>query len=247
MMNELKYELIRMRTLRSTWIISALAILQALGFVTLFALVGRGQNYVATEPTRFESMIGFILVPFFVVLVSVIAAQAFGHDYRHGTIRVTLSTFPRRGRFLTARAGLVIAYAVVWSLVTIAAVAAAVELYRSTTGGMNMDTVYVGAAKFTAVVVMYCIIVMSLTVLFRSMPIGLVAPMISFSFLEYIVLALTYDWDWVGRVLPSTNAIGWASTTDSGWGIEGATPLPMLVLAMILGAAATTKFLKADA
>lgn len=247
MMNELKYELIRMRTLRSTWIISALALLQALGFVTLFALVGRGQGYVPTEETRFESLIGFILVPFFVVLVSVVAAQAFGHDYRHGTIRVTLSTFPRRGRFLAARAGLVIAYAILWSVITIVAVTAAVELYQSSTGGINMDSVFEGGFKFTAVVAMYCSIVMSLTVLFRSMPIGLVTPMISFSFLEYLVLALTYEWDWVGKILPSTNAIGWASNPGFGWGGEGATPVPMLVIAVLLGAAATTKFIKADA
>ena len=246
MKSEIVYELRRIRSLRSTWVISALAVGQAVGFVSLFAWVGGMNRYEPQATTRFESLIGFILIPFFVVLVSVLAAQAFGHDYRHRPIRVTMSTFPRRAPFLAARTLIVSGVSVLLSLIAIGATSGITELMRSSTGGIDWNSVLTAGSKFLAIVVMYCVIVMSLTIIFRSMPIGLVAPMISFSFLEYLVVALTFKWEWVQSVLPSVNAIAWASDDTSGWGATNASPLPMLVLTVVLGVSASWKFLNRD-
>lgn len=246
MKSEIVYELRRIRSLRSTWVISLLAVGQAVSFVSLFAWVGGMNRYEPQETTRFESLIGFILIPFFVVLVSVLAAQAFGHDYRHGTIRVTMSTFPRRGPFLVARTAVVLAAALLLSLIAILSTASVTELMHASTGGIDWNSVLTAGGKFLAIVVMYCVIVMSLTVIFRSMPIGLVTPMISFSFLEYIVVALTFRWEWVQSILPSVNAIAWASDDTSGWGATNASPLPMLVVTLAVALTAAWKFLKRD-
>ena len=246
MKSELRYEFRRIRTLRSTWIIALLAIGQALGFVSLVAWVGGMNEYGTIEPTQFESLIGFILIPFFVVLVSVLAAQAFGHDYRHGTIRVTMSTFPRRGPFLAARVLLVLMVSVFLGLIAIAGTSLVTELLKATTGGIVWNSVLIAGSKFLAIMVMYCLIVMALTVLFRSMPIGLVVPMITFTFLEYIILAVTSRVEWISDVLPSVNAIAWATDSTSGWGRTDASPLPMLIVAVALSVAASWKFLKRD-
>lgn len=246
MKSEIVYELRRIRSLRSTWVISALAVGQAVGFVSLFAWVGGMNRYEPQATTRFESLIGFILIPFFVVLVSVLAAQAFGHDYRHGTIRVTMSTFPRRAPLMTARVLVVLGATLSLSLLAIGSTSLITELMRSSTGGIDWGSVVTAGSKFLAVVLMYCIIVMSLTVIFRSMPIGLVTPMISFSFLEYIVAAMTYKWEWVQSILPSLNAISWTSTDSAGWGVTNASPLPMLVVTGVLGTVAAWKFLTRD-
>ncbi|MEY2635281.1 MAG: hypothetical protein RIS75_1221, partial [Actinomycetota bacterium] len=123
MIAALRYEWRRLSSIRSTWIITAISFAQAVGFIWLFAsftgtlLSGDGQA-ITPQPTDFRTIIPFIFLPFFPLIVSTLAGQAFGHDYRHGTIRLTLSNFPNRGQILLARVGLLLGFVTALSVVT---------------------------------------------------------------------------------------------------------------------------------
>jgi ABC-type transport system involved in multi-copper enzyme maturation permease subunit len=72
-------------------------------------------------------------------VASAIGAQAFGHDFRYGTIRPTLLVFPRRGQVL---AGKVMAASLLSAAVALVASAASIALLLGLTswdGGVFAD------------------------------------------------------------------------------------------------------------
>ncbi len=108
MIKALRYEWRRIRTIRSTWMLSLLAVVSS-GVIA----------YVMAEiqiPTSF-SRGGYLQVlsaPRYLspILVALIGIFAFGHEYRHGTIRASLTALPRRTALYTAKI-LVVAF---WAL-----------------------------------------------------------------------------------------------------------------------------------
>ncbi len=116
MTSALKYEWARLTTLRSTWWISAGAILIGVGFTFFVAmviqlntpveLVGRPDK----EYSRFildAAMTQFSNVdPMFYLLayvVAILGVLAWGHEYRHGMIRATLTAVPNRTAVFSAK------------------------------------------------------------------------------------------------------------------------------------------------
>lgn len=111
---ELLYERRRMTTVRSFWIVVLLFVGAAVGFAWLFAATI--DEATARDVVQIHTQLGW-------VLVLVIGAMAIGPEYTHGTIRLALTEFPRRGRLFAAKAGVgatiiaclgVLAWAVGW-------------------------------------------------------------------------------------------------------------------------------------
>ena len=99
MTDALSYEWLRLRTLRSTWWLSGLA-LAATGLLALTAL---GQH---DKPLTIEDYGNVITQPglfFSSIFLSLIATFAMGHEYRYGTIRPTLCAVPRRSHLMAAK------------------------------------------------------------------------------------------------------------------------------------------------
>ena len=102
----LAYELVRIRTIRSSWALSALALsITLIGAVgstlspvgggdTANPLLGDQAAYAAvlTAPTQFTPL-----------LMGLLGAFAFGHEYRYGTIRTALCVLPRRTTLAAAK------------------------------------------------------------------------------------------------------------------------------------------------
>lgn len=108
----LRYEWVRIRTLRSTYWITALAVVLAVGISFLmamgfsFALASGDEDPTLTGvlgpaiATQFAAVTG----PYFVAyLLGIIGVFAWGHEYRHGTIRATLTAVPSRSSAWTAK------------------------------------------------------------------------------------------------------------------------------------------------
>ncbi|MEQ4205359.1 ABC transporter permease [Actinopolymorpha sp. B17G11] len=117
MIDALRFEWVRMRTLRSTYWLTGLALLLSAAVAGIIAWVMRddpidaGQaGVILTGGTAFSPL------PFTAVFMGIIGVFAFGHEYRHGTILSTLTAAPRRTALVVAKC-VVLA---VWSFVAAA-------------------------------------------------------------------------------------------------------------------------------
>jgi ABC-2 type transport system permease protein len=118
----LAFEWRRMRSLRDTWMLLALLV----GFALLADLavgVGKFRQPMDAEGVAFHVVQRDLIIRWLVA--AAIGAQAFGHDFRYGTIRPTLLAFPRRGQLL---AGKVMAASLLGAAAALAASAASVAL-----------------------------------------------------------------------------------------------------------------------
>jgi ABC-2 type transport system permease protein len=124
----LAFEWRRMRSLRDTWALVALLV----GFALLADLavgVGQFRQPMDAEGVAFHVVQRDLIIRWLVA--AAIGAQAFGHDFRYGTIRPTLLAFPRRGQLL---AGKVMAASLLGAAAALAASAASVALLLALTG-----------------------------------------------------------------------------------------------------------------
>jgi ABC-2 type transport system permease protein len=118
----LAFEWRRMRSLRGTWVLIALMV----GFALVADLavgLGKFREPVDAKGVAFHVVQRDLIVRWLVA--AAIGAQAFGHDFRYGTIRPTLLAFPRRGQLL---AGKVMATSLLSAAAALAASAASTAL-----------------------------------------------------------------------------------------------------------------------
>lgn len=114
----LRYEWARLRTLRSTWWLSIGSLVAGIGFTLIGSLVIRvnvrgdelnGQHldgdmarfFVDAAMTQFSNVDGmFYLLAYVAAIMGVLA---WGHEYRHGMIRATLTAVPQRPAVFAAK------------------------------------------------------------------------------------------------------------------------------------------------
>ncbi|WP_310962336.1 hypothetical protein [Nocardioides terrisoli] len=128
MRDALAYELVRIRTIRSTWWLTGTAIVIGLAITTLMSwAIGHdfGQHGTSADDLR---GLGPIVVtqlaatgqlPSLVAfLMAMVGIFAWGHEYRHGMIRASLTALDSRTAFWIAKYAVCVAWAVAVSLVT---------------------------------------------------------------------------------------------------------------------------------
>lgn len=124
MIAALKYEWLRIRTIRSTWWLSAIAVVFGVGLSFLVAM-GTSFSAAGSQPLTGDDqrMLGPAIItqfasfgaPHFVVyILAMIGVFAWGHEYRHGMIRATLTALSSRTASWAAKYVVV----AVWTLVT---------------------------------------------------------------------------------------------------------------------------------
>jgi ABC-2 type transport system permease protein len=106
MTDAIRYEWTRIRTIRSTYWLSAIAVLFGVGLSFLVAM-GTHFSFDSSQPPSRGDLRGFgagvatqfawFGVPYFVgYILAMISVFAWGHEYRHGMIRATLTAVPDR-------------------------------------------------------------------------------------------------------------------------------------------------------
>jgi ABC-2 type transport system permease protein len=110
----LRYEWVRIRTVRSTWVLTILSLL----FTGLIAgLTAGGANAQTNVQGLAEALTaGSALTP---LLMGLIGVFAFGHEYRFGVIYSTLTAVPLRSAVAAAKALMVMAWAAVVAVVCV--------------------------------------------------------------------------------------------------------------------------------
>ena len=106
MTDALRYEWMRIRTIRSTWWLTAVTVLTGTAFALLISW-GISESFgsdAAPRPGELKILTPMIVghfsgdgAPFFVgFVIAMLGVFAWGHEYRHGMIRATLTALPSR-------------------------------------------------------------------------------------------------------------------------------------------------------
>lgn len=246
MSGPLRYEWVRISTVRSTWVLIGLGILVPLGFAVflswLVGNIGDQMNGPRGQGPESSSML-VIFLPIIAAILCTIGAASFGQEYRHGLIRLTLAQFPRRTPVFAAKALMVIAVIVVAAVLAILAVVAGEALGGLIAGtGLTWDSAAVSGLGLRALlyVVIFVLIAFAITALTRNQPVGIIVPIVLATIAESIVstIAAVQGWDWMSWVLPFTGALnGVGGEGPEAWGhlaVFGAWFLALAIPAWLL-------------
>lgn len=232
MTRELSYEWVRAATIRSSF---------------GFPLAGALLTWVITviflwDPAEgsdipLTSLVGSVYSPLTALLVTIPFAQAFGQEYRDGTMRLTLSEFPDRTKVFLSKLIVPALITVVTAVVTVGGVALIALVMQAPVSGFGEIPVLMFRAAGYSVI--WGLLVAAVTVLTRNMAAGIAGVLVWGLILEQIFGALLPDG--VGRWLPVSRGTQWFQTGDG----EGA--LVFLVAALLFTAGAYVKFTRTDA
>jgi ABC-2 type transport system permease protein len=235
----LSYERVRATTLKSTYVFPLIGAAVAWAASILFIAQGADVDEVAVN-----EFIGQAFTPISAVFLTIPFAQAFGHEYRDGTIRLALSEFPRRTQLFTAKLVVPAVIAFIGTLITVGGIALIAALgpsfgYVDITG---FDSLFGVAFREAVFVVLWGLLVSAITALTRNMAAGIAGVLIWGLIAENLLAVFLVDRvPAIVDLLPIGLGFGWVQT--------GQTNLifPMLGAAVILTAASYFKFVRADA
>ncbi|MEN9923252.1 MAG: hypothetical protein RIS09_766 [Actinomycetota bacterium] len=252
-MSVLLFEWRRISTLRSTWILSVIAILQAVLILNLpFLLAEVPESATATS---LNDVMPLVIIPVFIIFMSTIVAAAFGHDYRHGTIRTSLSLFPNRFELLFGRVVVAFLFTFVIYVVTILAIVATIYAWSSVSGGLQWASFWPAFLRGLLYMTIYNLGVIAVVMMTRIQALGIVAPlMMSLAVENIVLLTLGNRYAWLGEYFPYSQGLNWALgfsndfAANSGTVTDVFTSMPpsFLISQIVLFGFATFLFQKRD-
>ena len=217
MISNLVYEWRRLWSVRATWIMTFvyLVITGLLGAGPLF--LGDGDFGTQTWKGLYSTNANFLCL----VMLSVVASQFFGHEYRYGTIRLTLTEFPKRERVVLAKTIVLSIYVTIstflgWAVLGVVGFIAPEGSIGTKGPGLSISG---GAASELWQVLVfgiaYCLIAMSLTMITRNLALGIVLPLLTFSVIEGLIQLFARlangGMDWLVDILPFMNGYAWVT------------------------------------
>ncbi len=186
------------------------------------------------------------------ILLSVVAAQVFGHEYRYGTIRLTLTEFPKREIVMFAKT-LILVFFTTFALILNWGVLGALAQFAPegtissdspgfTFGPYNPADLW----KVYLYILGYLLISMSIVTITRNLAIGIVLPLLLTvieSLLGLLNQLAKQRFDWLVNRLPLENATDWLG--DGGMYVSPGLTYAAWIVAFYLAASAL--FFKRDA
>lgn len=191
MIDALRYEWVRLRTLRSTWWLTGAALLLSVAVAVVIAIVAdsidtRLAGVALTGGTAFSPL------PFVAVFVGLVGAFAFGHEYRHGTILPTLTAVPRRGQLVVAKALTVAVWGLATTVVSIGLNWVAASAISGHGLPLTEDPIGPALVAYLAYDVIWSLLGLGLAAVLRSLPatvvVLLVVPLLVEPLLSGLVL-----------------------------------------------------------
>ena len=208
----LVYEWRRITSIRSTYVLAAL-FLVATGLVAyLVAQVTQG-SFGDPGGDGGGAMIGSGSVPLGVVMiagtnflsaifVTTIAAQSFGHEYRYGLIRLTLSEYPRRWLIFTAKLIVVVLWVVALYLLSMLVAFVVVKIAGVAIDPVTSET-WLQLLRAGLFLIGYSILAFMLTLITRNLVLGVVIPLLLGAVVEPLASAGLVDrLPWLPQYLP---------------------------------------------
>jgi ABC-2 type transport system permease protein len=229
MIAALRYEWVRITTVRSTKIVLVLTLVIAAGLAYLIAQpseVFDSEGTISAGPIEWYGAFGFPL-NFTAVLASVVASQAIGQEYRFGLIRLTLTAFPSRLQALTAKVLVMVGGCLVLVAASYLGSFIGVSLRGHPMPPADVvapDSTYL--VRGVVFVVLWGISAFALAGITRQTAIGIAVPIVSGLIVEQLLGAVLREKaDWVATILPWSTASRWfqqptvvdPSVSDSGF------------------------------
>ena len=242
MIRILKYEFLRITSLRSSWVLTILGTLMVTGitYLGIAELTRVGSTDTASEFKEFVT----IFVPLWGIWAATIASQAFGHDYRHGTIRLTLSTFPNRMQVYAIRVLAVVIWCAIWLAVTISIVLLEIELKAP--GGLLLTDFNIAVGRMSVFFLLFILSAIAIVMITRIMALGTIVPLMMATTVENLVgFFIPENLKWTSEYYPYSNAMNWAVP----WNFESTTysAYPLAIFTAVVMAIAGYMFIKRDA
>ncbi|TDD70244.1 hypothetical protein E1262_10385 [Jiangella aurantiaca] len=197
MSSALRFEWVRLRTLRSTyWLIGlGLLLTAAIAFGVSFAT---RNDIVTAEDAGIIVTGGAELAPFLAIFLAIIGIFATGHEYRHGTIQPTLTAIPQRSQLLLAKVLMVALTAAVIAVVSMAINIGIGSLYWGSGPDLGAEPLNEVLPGYVVFVVLYAVLGAALGQLFRGVPSALVILLVTPLIVETLIAALSLwsalDW-----------------------------------------------------
>lgn len=188
-------EWIKLRTLRSTWVTSIIALLLASGLGAAFVIglnsQGDGESW------------GYVVsgIPFGQIVVAVLGALAITGEYSSGQIRSSLAAVPRRGRLLLAKASVLAMFSFVLGALSILIAWAFSAAFVGQAAGSLTDTAFLGFVWGTGLTYAgTALLAMGLGFLMRSTA-GAITTVFTLLFVIDLPLNIAaLKWDWVSTL-----------------------------------------------
>src|SRR5690625_1947753 len=204
MIAALRYERVRLSTLRSTgWLIGLALGLNAV-VVSLFAWFTRDDSFSAALTGN--GLTGFSAIsplPFTALFMAIVGIFAAGHEYRYGTIQPVLTAVPRRGHLFTAKAITVTVTAAFIAVVSMVVNWVAMSALRSEI--VTVDPVVSdNGLAYVALTVGWALLGLGLAFLLRGVPSAIVIIFVIPLVVEPLLIGLSNipSLDWLGDVAP---------------------------------------------
>lgn len=201
MTDALRYEWVRIRTLRSTYWLIGLGLLITAGVAFIISFATRNDP-LDVEITGSVLTGGAEFATFIPIFVAIMGVFATGHEYRHGTIQPTLTALPQRSRLLIAKIIMVTLVAIV-----VVALSLLINLVIGLIfwGELPEMQEPLGEALlgYFVMVILYGILGLALALLFRGVPSALVVLLVFPLVVESLVggLSMVPALDWLQPAL----------------------------------------------
>lgn len=240
MRRNLAFEWIRASSLRSTWGFPLLGVALVTAVTVIVLVYGGSPDADMPDPTVRE-LLANAANPLGIVFTTTICAQAFGHEYRDGTMRLALSEFPARSRVFVAKL-IIPALIVAASVLVAAAIIALLGVIGGADAGASAAGLVDVVSRQVAVAVWWGLMVAAITALMRNLAAGIVFALVLSAIVESLLFALLGSrLGWLDDVLPFSAATQWASGDGLHFGLVA------LAWAVVLVGAAWAFFLRRDA
>lgn len=206
MIAALRYEIARLRTIRSTWWLLVLTLFASAGITFAIAWGSRSETAEVFGIADILSITSGLVS----VLVALVGVFSFGHEYRYGTIRPALTAIPGRSGFLAAKLLVTTVWAVIvgaLTLVLLSVVVLVVPGQDIADAPYTWEPVGRVVLGYFLLLVLYTVVGLSLAGLFRNLPAALVTLLVFPLVVENILRAVLLlpglsGIAWIGKYLP---------------------------------------------
>jgi len=204
----LRYEVARLRTLRSTWWLLGVSLVVAAGIGAIVAWAGTandlGDNGLAIALSAGGE---FSPVPLPPVLAGLVGVFALGHEYRYGTIRPALSAVPQRSALLLAKVVVTATWAALVGVVLVAVSYLVLLVFPGqdvAANGVPWDPAGRVALGFVVLMVLWAMVGLGFAGLTRNLPAAVVLLLVIPLVVEGILFAVL-------NFVPALDGISWWS------------------------------------
>ena len=235
MIAALRYEWRRIVSVRATWVLLFVSALFSAAFSALQVSLSEFQSGIDGR-SPMDLVFDNAQNPISLVCLATIAAMSFGHEYRYGTMRLTLTSIPRRGLVFFAKAAmatlfLLLGYSLNLLLSFVVGVVAGdqrvrfISLFARQTTSTDRELgewsalVIEDIGRAALYVVIFGLFAFAITAVVRNLALGVVIPLIMSNIFEPLVLGfLESRWLFLNDVLPfnsGTLFLDWVPAGDS--------------------------------